>query len=235
MKPSCRGALNWRLCDDHLIKAITFLQLLCGRELPGECWVPAEKRESTGCWCVFKAPHVLERAGGCAAALADCSGEKGRGLCLHAGMLLLYYGANQGNSKLPVCKEEMAWFWDGALQNCKSCRCLSSNSTEGWWQSHCRAEGQTHIFNPTKYANVLCWLKLREIGFESNLFALSFTESWKWGALHLRSHQAMVQLLETSPYPCGWGIQVGNALCQRAQGKMQSCTHLDFREVKSSR
>lgn len=27
----------------------------------------------------------------------------------------------------------------------------------------------------------------------------------------------MVQLLETSPYPCGWGIQVGNTLCQRAQ------------------
>lgn len=53
---------------------------------------------------------------------------------------------------------------------------------------------RTYILNPTKYANILCLLKLRDTGFESNLFALSFTGSWKWGALHLRGHQAMVQL-----------------------------------------
>lgn len=142
VKSSCRGALNWGLCDDHLIKAITFLQLLCGRELPGECWVPAIKRKSAGSWCVFTAPHVLARAWGHTAVLADCWGEKDRGLCICARMLLLHYEANQGKHKLPVSKEEIAWFWDGALQNRKSCRCLSSNSTVGWWQSHCRAEGQ---------------------------------------------------------------------------------------------
>lgn len=56
---------------------------------------------------------------------------------------------------------------------------LSLNNTERWWQNHRSAEGHMHILNPSKYANVLCWLKLREIGFESDLFALSFTWAGK--------------------------------------------------------
>ena len=57
---------------------------------------------------------------------------------------------------------------------------LSPMNTEEWWQNHRRAEGHRRILNPSKYANVLCWLKPREIGFESNLFALSFIWAGKW-------------------------------------------------------
>lgn len=56
---------------------------------------------------------------------------------------------------------------------------LSPTNTEEWWHNHRRAEGQMCILNPSKYASVLCCLKLREIGFESNLFALSFTWAGK--------------------------------------------------------
>lgn len=45
MKSSCLGALNWRPRDGHLIDATIFLQLLYGRKLPGERWVPGEKGE----------------------------------------------------------------------------------------------------------------------------------------------------------------------------------------------
>lgn len=56
VKSSCRGALNWGLCDDHLIKAITFLQL----ELPGECWVPAIKRKVQALGVSLQ-PHMFGR------------------------------------------------------------------------------------------------------------------------------------------------------------------------------
>lgn len=57
--------------------------------------------------------------------------------------------------------------------------CLSPNNSEGWGQNHLRAEGHMHILNPSKYANVWCWLKRKEIGFEFSLFALSFTWAGK--------------------------------------------------------
>lgn len=56
LKSSCRGALNRRLCDDHLIKAITFLQLLC-LEIAGFL----QKREKAQALGVSLKPHVSWR------------------------------------------------------------------------------------------------------------------------------------------------------------------------------
>lgn len=133
-----------------------------------------ERRESESSWWVFRAPQVLEKAGGCTAAPADCLGQKrlcawdcafvpgcccltmeptkGKASCLHK------------NKRFPVLEMGL---------------CRAQTTQEGWWQNHHRAEGHMDILNPREQANVLCWLKLRETGFESDLFALSFTWAGK--------------------------------------------------------
>lgn len=62
------------------------------------------------------------------------------------------------------------------------CVWLNPNSLKGWWQKPHRAEGHMYILNSSKYANVLCWLKLKQIGFKSNLFWVSWGKLCTWAA-----------------------------------------------------
>lgn len=156
---------------------------------------------------------------GCTAAPADCLGEKSRGLCLCARMLLLNYGANKGEAS---CQHKRKRFPGLVMGLCRAAKpigvWLNPNNLEGWWQNPRRAEGHMHILNSSKYANVLCWLKLREIGFESNLFALSFTRE----AMHLSSHQATVHLQGTSIDLCGWRYRWATACAKEPKWRCKA-------------
>lgn len=80
------------------------------------------------------------------------------------------------------------------------------------YHSHVRAEGRASILNPSEYANVLWWLKLR--GLKNSWFLNQSAVSFTW-----TMHQAME---ETRPDPGGWGWRWATASAQEPKGSYKA-------------